>query len=74
MSVVPPHGLRGTAGSWAKEVGVIGAAISRDFGHAGQAITNRCYVKADAGAAAQAAQIASSLAPSPQPSKPEMVN
>ena len=70
VSVVPPHGLRGTAGSWAKEVGVIGAAISRDLGHNGQAVTNRHYVKADAGAAAQAAQIAASLAPAPPAAAP----
>jgi len=74
VSVVPPHGLRGTAGSWAKEVGVIGAAISRDLGHNGQGVTNRHYVLPDAGAAARTVQIASSLAPTPTPSKPELVN
>jgi integrase len=63
VTVVPPHGLRGTVASWSKEVGVIGAAISRDLGHNGQAVTNRHYVKADAGGAARTRQIASTLAP-----------
>jgi len=66
VSVVPPHGLRGTAGSWSKEVGVIGAAISRDLGHNGEAVTDRHYVKADAGAAARAGQMAAALGPRPK--------
>jgi len=66
VSVVSPHGLRGTAASWGKEVGVIGAAISRDLGHNGEAVTNRHYVKADAGGAARTGRIAAALGPRPK--------
>jgi integrase len=48
VPVVGPHGLRGTHGSLASEVGTTSSAIAQAMGHASSTVTERHYIRQEA--------------------------
>jgi len=62
VPVVPPHGLRGTHGTLAREGGSTVAAVSQALGHASTGVTLAHYIKPSADLAAKQRKVEAALA------------